>query len=45
MTIRRSSPKGTDPQLQRAIDEIMKRIAAAPKPPAQPAYEKRTPKP
>jgi len=37
--------KGTDPQLQRAIDEILKRIAAAPKPPSQPAYEKRTPKP
>jgi tricorn protease len=37
--------KGTDPQLQRAIDEILKRIAAAPKPAAQPAYEKRTPKP
>jgi tricorn protease len=37
--------KGTDPQLQRAIDEILKRIAAAPKAPAQPVYEKRTPKP
>src|SRR4029079_7887232 len=37
--------KGTDPQLQRAIDEILKRIAAAPKPPAQPSYETRTPKP
>ena len=37
--------KGTDPQLQRAIDEILKRIAAAPKPPAQPTYEKRIPKP
>ena len=35
--------KGTDPQLQRAIEEINKRIASAPKPPAQPAYEKRTP--
>jgi tricorn protease len=35
--------KGIDPQLQRAIDEITKRIAAAPKAPAQPAYEKRTP--
>ncbi|HYM25437.1 MAG TPA: PDZ domain-containing protein [Vicinamibacterales bacterium] len=35
--------KGVDPQLQRAIDEINKRIAAAPKAPAQPAYEKRTP--
>ncbi len=35
--------KGTDPQLQKAIDEVSKRIAALPKPPAQPAYEKRTP--
>jgi len=35
--------KGTDPQLQRAIDEITKRIAAAPKPPKQPPYEKRIP--
>jgi tricorn protease len=35
--------KGTDPQLQRAIEEVTKRIAALPKPPAQPAYEKRTP--
>jgi tricorn protease len=35
--------KGTDPQLQRAIDEVQKRIAAQPKAPAQPAYEKRTP--
>ena len=39
----RPTDKGTDPQLQRAIDEINKRIASAPKPPAQPAYEKRTP--
>jgi tricorn protease len=35
--------KGTDPQLQRAIEEVTKRIAAMPKPPAQPPYEKRTP--
>jgi tricorn protease len=35
--------KGVDPQLQRAIEEVTKRMAAAPKPPAQPAYEKRTP--
>ena len=35
--------KGADAQLQRAIDEVTKRIAALPKPPAQPAYEKRTP--
>src|SRR5207244_7637116 len=30
--------KGIDPQLQRAIDEVSKRIASAPKAPAQPAY-------
>ncbi len=35
--------KGTDPQLQRAIDEVQKRMAAQPKAPAQPPYEKRTP--
>jgi tricorn protease len=35
--------KGVDVQLQRAIDEVSKRIAAAPKPPARPTYEKRTP--
>jgi tricorn protease len=35
--------RGTDPQLQRAIEEVTKRMAALPKPPAQPAYEKRTP--
>jgi tricorn protease len=35
--------KGTDPQLQRAIVEVTKRVAAAPKSPSQPAYEKRTP--
>jgi tricorn protease len=35
--------KGVDPQLRRAIDEVTKRIASAPKPPSQPAYEKRTP--
>ena len=35
--------KGTDSQLQRAIEEVTKRIAEQPKPPARPAYEKRTP--
>jgi tricorn protease len=35
--------KGSDPQLQRAIEEVTKRIASAPKPPSQPAYEKRIP--
>jgi len=35
--------KGIDPQLQRAIDEVTKRIAAAPKGPSQPADERRTP--
>ena len=36
--------KGTDPQLQRAIKEVMDRIAKAPKPPARPEYEKRVPR-
>lgn len=36
--------KGTDPQLQRAIAEVMDRIAKQPKRPARPAYEKRVPK-
>jgi tricorn protease len=35
--------KGADPQLSRAIDEVMKRISAAPKPPPRPQYEKRIP--
>src|SRR5262245_4900603 len=35
--------KGMDTQLQRAIDEVTKRIAAAPKPPPRPTYEKRIP--
>jgi tricorn protease len=35
--------KGTDPQLDRAIQEVVKRIAAQPKAPARPAYEKRIP--
>src|SRR3954469_8699139 len=34
--------KGIDPQLQRAIQEVQKRVAAQPKAPAQPPYEKRT---
>jgi tricorn protease len=34
---------GVDPQLKRAIDEVMKRMAASPKPPPQPPYEKRVP--
>jgi len=35
--------KGIDAQLQRAIDEVTKRMAALPKVPPQPAFEKRTP--
>jgi tricorn protease len=35
--------KGTDPQLQRAIDEVQKRVAAQPKAPKQPPYETRVP--
>jgi tricorn protease len=35
--------RGADPQLQRAIEEVTKRVAAQPKPPSQPPYEKRTP--
>jgi tricorn protease len=35
--------KGTDPQLQRAIKEVMDRVAKAPKIPARPAPEKRIP--
>jgi len=35
--------RGNDPQLQRAIDEVTKRMHALPKPPPQPAFEKRTP--
>ena len=34
---------GTDPQLQRAIAEVLDRIAKAPKTPARPEYEKRVP--
>ena len=35
--------KGTDPQLQRAIQEVMARVNAQPKRPPQPPYEKRVP--
>ena len=35
--------KGTDPQLTRAIKEVMDQIAKLPPPPARPAYEKRIP--
>jgi tricorn protease len=35
--------KGTDPQLERAIQEVTRRIAAQPKAPVRPSYEKRTP--
>ena len=35
--------KGTDPQLERAIQEVMARINAQPKRPPQPPYEKRVP--
>jgi tricorn protease len=37
--------KGSDPQLDRAIAEVMDRVAQAPKPPARPPYEKRVPRP
>jgi tricorn protease len=36
--------KGTDPQLDRAIAEVLDRVAKAPKAPARPAYEKRIPR-
>jgi len=35
--------KGTDPQLKRAIDEVLDRIAKAPKTPSRPEYERRIP--
>jgi tricorn protease len=35
--------KGVDPQLQRAIDEVQKRMAAQPKAPGRPGYEIRVP--
>ena len=33
--------KGTDPQLERAIKEVLDRVAKMPPPPARPPYEKR----
>jgi tricorn protease len=36
--------KGVDPQLQRAIKEVMDRVAKTPRPPARPEYEKRVPR-
>jgi tricorn protease len=33
--------RGRDPQLQRAIDEVMQAVAKMPPPPARPAYERR----
>jgi tricorn protease len=36
--------KGTDPQLQRAIQEVTARVAAQPRRPTQPPYEKRVAK-
>ena len=35
--------KGTDPQLERAIKEVMERAAKLPPPPQRPPYEKRVP--
>jgi tricorn protease len=35
--------KNTDPQLQRAIQEVQKRVAAQPPAPARPVYQKRVP--
>ena len=35
--------KGTDPQLERAIEEIMSRVRQMPPDPKRPAYEKRVP--
>jgi tricorn protease len=37
--------KGTDPQLQRAIQEVMKRMEKLTAPPRRPAYERRVPGP
>jgi tricorn protease len=34
--------KGTDPQLERAISEVIERVKALPTAPARPAYERRT---
>jgi tricorn protease len=35
--------KGTDPQLQRAIQEVMQRLKTHTPPPPRPAYERRVP--
>jgi hypothetical protein len=35
--------QGSDPQLERAIKEVMDRIAKQPATPPRPAYEKRVP--
>ncbi|MPZ19435.1 MAG: peptidase S41 [Luteitalea sp.] len=37
--------RGTDPQLERAIAEVLDRIAKQPAAPSRPAYERRVPKP
>lgn len=37
--------RGIDPQLERAIAEVMQRIERMPPPPARPAYERRVPAP
>ena len=36
--------KGSDPQLERAIQEVQRALAAAPAAPARPAPERRVPK-
>jgi tricorn protease len=35
--------KGIDPQLERAIQEVMQRVGKLPPPPKRPPYEKRVP--
>lgn len=35
--------RGTDPQLERAIEEVTRALATFPSPPGRPAYEKRVP--
>jgi tricorn protease len=37
--------KGVDPQLERAIAEVMERLKSTPPPPGQPPYERRVPTP
>ena len=34
--------KGSDPQLERAIEEVMRRVAEQPPTPPRPAYERRS---